>query len=188
MNKVLVGGVVLAVLLSVVAYFSQPDVNSVGERVSTLEKVVNGFQSMLGATPGTDFTENCISVGGVRQCSYSQNFASGAATTTACSIRTPAATSTLQFASGNLTTATGTALLWEWARSDNSNAATGTLLATVSVGADAKATILASTTFQSTQVDPTVVFPPSSYLNLKWGGAALGNQIQGRCKASFIEN
>ena len=186
MNKVLVGGVAVAVLLSVVAYFGQPDVNSVSERVSALETMVNGVKVLaekLGAIPGTEVSENCFTVGGVRKCYYSSNFASPAATTTACSFN-PGATSTLVRAAATITTATGTALQFEWGKATDSTSATTTNLSGVfSLDANTQGTLVASTTNSIGTVD---VFRPNDYLNLKWGGAALGDKIRGRCVSEFL--
>jgi hypothetical protein len=193
-NKLIVGGVALAVLVSVVAYFGQPDVDSVNERVSALETMVNGVKVLaekLGAVSSLDNSENCRSFDGMRHCSDTVQFESGTSSTTACFVDF-AATSTIRFASGTVTIATGTALAFEWGRGANG---TTTRFGSYVLGAGLQGTMFASTTPNALTtgqgngvVDDPIVFGPGTRLNLKWGGAALGGALGGVCKVEYVQN
>ena len=180
MNKNIIGivALVIAVVALGITYFA-PTTTQVREVIKE-----------LGATPGKEVTDNDFSIGGVRTWNYSKKFASGAATTTACSFRTPVnSTTTLVRAVGQINTATDTALVFEWGKENNSNAGTTTSLGLGVAGAGGTVTITASTSLAliDNPVDDTLIFAPGAYINLKWGGAALGPALAGVCKAQFME-
>lgn len=141
----------------------------------------------VGASPGGEF-QGPITVNGAKIHYYSSVFQPGGATTTACTFQTPNATSTLRHAAGTVTTATNTALMYEWGKSAGPDATT-TSLGIATVAANAFGTIVASTsdTVIVDNLDDAHVIAPRNWVVLKWGGAALANQIAGRCTVELIE-
>ncbi len=112
------------------------------------------------------------------------------ATSTVCSFRAPSATSTLVFASAQISTGTTTVLSFEIAK-DTTFAATTTRLALAILPSGAKATMVVATTSTSalTPTDQDYVFAPNTYLNFKIGGPnGPTNVLVGSCKAEFILN
>lgn len=106
------------------------------------------------------------------------------ATTTVCTITSPAATSTLRTAGVTFTTSTTTASLVTLARSIVGGSATTTLLGNqIAVAAGAQATIVASTT--ASQQGVADVFPPSTNLVVGMQGNPGTFSPVGRCWAEF---
>lgn len=142
-------------------------------------------QQIVGATAGPDDTNPYHSLNGVEQWNYSTKF--NKASTTLCSFKSPAATSTLTFASLNISTATTTVTVYDIAKSVSPAATTTKLANTITLGSLAKATIVASST--SADVESNFVFGPNTYLNFKFGGTQGDtNVLVGDCKAIFIKN
>lgn len=137
----------------------------------------------LGAQPGPDVDSPSQAINNVQRHFFSSGL--NQASTTICSFKTPAATTTLVFASAQLRTGTTTTIQLEIGRATSLNATT-TSLGTATIASAAQDTVVASTT--PTGAEATV-FPPSNYLNVKFGGT-LGdtNVLVGSCKAEFIEN
>lgn len=107
-------------------------------------------------------------------------------TTTPCTIKSPTATSTLDLASGaSFTTSTTTASVVTFNKS-TAPATTGTSLGVGNLAANAKGTILASTTISSTLVDPTKVFAPNTYFVMSMTGGTGTYSPVGFCQANFI--
>ena|SRR3990167_9908109 len=121
------------------------------------------------------------------------------ASTTICSLKSPAATSTLVAGSVKITTGTTTAIVLELAKSTLYDATT-TRISYAAVGSLAQITLnafVASTTGaygslaqQHTADETDLIFAPNTYLNAKYGGVALGttNVLKGSCKAEFLVN
>ena len=83
------------------------------------------IERIVGASPGPDRQNECESVNGVKKCWARQ--ALYTATTTPCNIKTSGATSTISFASINITTSSSTATTWTLATSTVPNATTTAL-------------------------------------------------------------
>ena len=150
----------------------------------------------VSAFPGPDILNPYLSVNGLSTFSYSSGM--NQASTSLCSFRTPAATSTLVYATATFRTGTTTALLLEWGKSE-SPSATSTSLGVTRLGDGTLrelATFRASSTPADFAVtasaggkDPQFVFAASNYLTLKYGGARGDlNVLAGSCKAEFKVN
>ena len=170
-------GVVVAVLISLAAFF-QAGPGSVGPQ---------GPQGPSGQTVGAlsspDIASPYFSFGGVRSWGYSMPFQD--ATSTICTFQSPAATSSLEFASIEITTATSTASFFEIAQSRD-RAATTTSIQKISV----PTTELLDWVSTSTGgVVGTTIFGPNRFLNVKVGGFIIhagDGLLEGQCKAVFV--
>lgn len=162
----------LAALVGV--FFFRPTNTKVVERV---------IQEKLGAFPGPEINFPYLSVNGVEKFFYSSKL--NQSSTTLCSFKLPSATTTIDNALANITTATSAALYLEWGVSKLPDATT-TKLSYTSLGANAKATIVASTTLQDGVNDPYIL-PPDQYLVFKYG-KSLGttNLLTGSCKVELV--
>jgi len=174
MNKKILGWGVVGVLL--VAGLIFPRGNSV-------------VQQIVGANPGPESSSPYNSFNGI---SYWYNrTAIRTATSTLCSIKSPAATSTLVSADAFFTSgaAYDTTYSMGW---DSTAYSTTTALGTTgfTVGANAKSVVLVATT--TTAIGGTAqsgVIPPSSFINLKLStstaGASATYAPAGFCSAVF---
>lgn len=146
---------------------------------------------ILGALAGPDLPYQYIGVGGVRTYSFQTNSLTQASSTL-CSIQSPAATSTLVGAAIRFDLASTSVAYIDTYKVSTIGAAssTGTQLGTnYTIAAGAQATIVASTT--GSTWDANGVFAPSQII--RWaiqsyaGGAnpGLGNAPSGSCQASF---
>lgn len=143
----------------------------------------------LGSRSGPDIYSPYISVNGVETWSESKGFNN--ASTTVCSFKSPAATSTLAYASITINTSTTTALFIDMARSTVNYATTTQIGNSYRLTAGAKVTLVASTT--PSEPAGTTVFPPSNYFNIKYAetgnnadtSASVRNLLVGFCKAEF---
>lgn len=151
-----------------------------------------------GISAGPDRTNPTESINEVRRHYYSTSL--NQASTTICSFKTPAATTTLEIGTLQIRTGTTTTISLEIGKSV-SQAATTTRLAYVSSLASAAQITLdgaftASTTgaygakgVARSADENDKIFSPSTYLNVKYGGAAGSlNVLAGSCKATFLEN
>lgn len=137
----------------------------------------------LGSVASPDIQSPYFSVGGLafwanRTTSLVQ------ASTTLCSIRSPAATSTLVHAAIRLDSASTSAAYVEIARSTSPAATTTRIGSPYVVAANAQATIVASTT-GSVAGDATI-FPPNNYFVIKAGFATAATSAtapSGACQA-----
>lgn len=204
MNKVIsyiAGGVaVVALIVAITASNKVPErvMGSTGPQGPKGERGIQGPQgerglqgpagrdgkAVLGAVTGPDSYLPYVANNNVREYSYSKNLATG--TSTVCSFKTPAATTTLRHAAIRFTLASSTATVLDIAK-DTSFAATTTKIgSTYAIAAGAQATIVASTT-GSVAGDATL-FAPSTYLNFKIGpttGDGAGHAATGLCNAVF---
>lgn len=188
-NNVLLGALLaVAVVVSGVLALRAPTVLTV-EKPVVVEKVVE----RLGATPGSQFEAPQLTVNGVGEYFYSQNFYT--ASSTVCSVKSPDATSTILYAVGRITTATDTALVWDWGKGTNVYSTT-TILGgdSLSVAANAKGTISAGIASTTYMLDGASVIAPNNYVNLKYGpsrlptnGVPVNNGLKGNCKVKFLE-
>jgi len=186
MNKKYLGiGVLILIVLALGLMFPRPS-------ESILKKLVDEAIQEFGASPGPESTSPYNIFNGVEHRYFSQNFSN--ASTTLCSFRTPAATSTLIFGSAQITTGTSTATVWEFGKSTLMDATT-TILGYAELASLVKATLLASSTQGSLATkdnsDPVFVFAPNNYFNVKFGGGSgllTANSLKGTCKAEFIVN
>jgi hypothetical protein len=141
----------------------------------------------VGALTGPDIPYGYLCWGGV--CEYRTARSISSATTTPCSIQSPNATSTIEFASFNITTATSSVLAMDLATSTNAFAST-TVLHSYTAIASAKGvwTFVASTTSTLLALDSEkIVLPPKTWL--VWKGAAATTYpyftVVGGCQAGF---
>lgn len=153
----------------------------------TVREVVN----QLGSVSSPDIMSPYFSFGGVRHWGYHTNFNSSASTTL-CSFRTPASTSTVTRAIASAKTSTATALYLEWGVAAAMDATT-TSLGKANVVSGAQFTQVASTTLgdftsPTGPIDPNFVVGPNKYLNFKMAGSAIGPSLTGSCDAVFVQS
>ena len=150
----------------------------------------------LGAISGPELTSPFWTVNSVENRYFSSGL--NQASTTICSFRTPAATTTLKMGSVQIRTGTTTAIALEMAKSTLLDATT-TRIAYQTLASGAQVTLssfVASSTGATgpngalyTAEQDTLIFAPSTYLNVKYG-STLGalNVLVGSCKAEFLVN
>ncbi len=175
MNNKLIGGIaVLGLLVAVIGFFihSQPSSSPIS----------------FGAT--TDSTEPFKCYSGVCHWYYKQAFLK--ATTTPCAFVGPAASSTLVYASINVTSASSSATIWDFAKSNTRFATTTALNAGVTLDANplGNGFITASTSMQAAS---TTSFKPNQAVvfGVRQGitpgdAAGTGFAPVGYCEAEFI--
>jgi hypothetical protein len=144
-------------------------------------------QPITGSVTGPDSYYTCENHNGVTSCNTRQAIRS--ATTTVCAIKSPTATSSLQFAGVRVNTASSTATIWDLARAANAFATTTAIGTAYNIAGCATADIQAST---SPAAGAATVFPPSTYLvvgarqSITAGDTAgTGSNTAGYCDASF---
>lgn len=132
----------------------------------------------VGAAASPDFISNYISVGGRQH--YSQNTtALNAASTTACSVQSPAATSTLRLGSGaRFDTSSTTAVAWRVFKAATPDTNT-TFLFGANIGASVTGTVAATTSAD------TFVFGPSQWINVIGSGGTGTYTPVGSCSFSW---
>ena len=145
----------------------------------------------LGAVTGPELSSPFWTVDGVRTWYLSAQLNASSASTTICTWKLPNATTTPKLVTAQITTASSTALQFEWGTSAL-QAATTTSLGVANIGSGVKATIVASTTAghfaAADNIDPAFLLSPNNYLTLKFGGSAVGGGLKGTCKAELLEN
>ena len=182
MNNKLIGVALVAIVIAIGGYMF-PNVTQIVREV--------------GAMPGPDIQSPYIAFGEVRQWAAHQTL--NQASTTICSLISPAATSTLDMRSGvKITTGTTTAIALEIGKSTLMDATT-TRISYVTLASGAVVTLnsfVASTTGaygslsqQHTADETDIIFAPNTRFNVKYGGA-LGslNVLVGTCNAIWLEN
>jgi hypothetical protein len=171
MNKIIIGGVALALVLSIAALTNKPT-------ETVVERIV---EKQVGATPGTDVTGNTTSVGGVRtwQYAFPTKTATSSSVTNAtfCSIRSPAATTTLVAATLRGKNVTG-ANAFEIGKA-LSQYATTTRLGLQTVGSGLPIELIAT----STALADGNTVGPNMYINFKVATATpfTGFDLNGQC-------
>lgn len=148
-------------------------------------------ESKLGAVSGPELFSPYWTVDGVRTWFFSSPLNASGASTTVCSFKLPNATTTPIIVTGQITTASSTALQFEWGTSPL-QAATTTSLGVSTIGSGVKATIVASTSqgafAAADNIDPAYLLSPNNYLTFKFGGSAVGSALKGTCRAELREN
>lgn len=135
----------------------------------------------LGAVSSNYILGPDMSVGGVL--SYYADVPMKPATTTPCSIQAPAATSTLMFASWQITVGTSTAATIDLGTSTTAFATTTNKVAAKSIAANAKG--YAVWTPAGAGLDDNIM-APNTWVVIKTAGAGLGGYTYtGQCQAVF---
>lgn len=159
----------------------------------SVDKVVNEVKEKLklGSITGPDITSPYLSVDGVK--TWYKRVAVRTATSTLCSIKTPAATSTIKHLSANLSSTASYATQYLWGHDTAANNATTTSLASIMGAAAGKAMVYVAS---STVNDLFTGYyhgsvPPNTYLNLNLStstaGASAAYAPAGYCTAVFVE-
>jgi len=174
-NLIIIGiAVVLSVVLS--GILTKP-VQTVVERT-------------VGSASSPSVIDGCMDVNGMVTCSYSTATtltSVGVASSTACSFRSPSATSTLVYASYKVASTSATATYLEIGKG-TSYFSTTTLLASGTISADVKGTfytVATTTSSGGSTVDGAFTITPSNWVVFRTGGSL---QTGGVCKAEFIVN
>lgn len=140
---------------------------------------------VLGSVSSPDIQSPYFSFGGVRHWGARTETLTSA-TTTICALQSPPATSTLEFASIQLTTSSTTASTVTIAKATTAFATT-TLLGNGSISANAQGTIVASTT-NSVNPSGLGVFSPNTYLVVGMAGGIGTFSPVGSCIATWVQN
>ena len=173
-SKLIAGGVVLALVLSLVAVFKAGP-----------GPAGRDGKDGLGAIPGVEVSGPSWSVNGVRSEYASSRLRQ--ATTTVCALRSPSATSTLMHASITLDTSSTTATTVTLAKATTAYATT-TLVTSAAVNANAQATIIATSTANTVSALGTIntrVFAPNNYLVVGMQGGVGSFSPVGSCNAEW---
>lgn len=171
-KKILAGGVVIVLLAGWVGAGLQPD------------PVAPAPQ--LGALSGPDIQSPYLKVGGVKR-EYRYVAFTGA-TSTPCSVVSPAATSSLRTAWLQINTASTTATTWHFATSTVMNATTSLLTNPISLGSGARGTMFYHGTTSAVVVNDHDTLPPSSYVTWGFQGvlAYTSDKLIGQCGMEFV--
>lgn len=151
-------------------------------------EVVSKANTVFGSLTGPDISSPYLAINGLTH-EYRAKVLD-TATSTPCSFQSPAGTSTLVFASLQITTGTTTDTTeWDIAKA-TTPFATSTIISRFSVPAGT-ATLVASTTAASgalPAVDDITTLAPNTYLVWKYGGTVVAgtNKLLGQCRAEFI--
>ncbi len=174
-NYLITAGIALGVVLLVLV--AKPKTPT-----PTAQEVAQELKA-LGAVSNPDIQSPYFSFGGVR---YWGQRGTSNASTTPCAIQSPAATSTLVYASFSVASTSATATYLEFGK-DTTAYSTTTSLGIVSIGANVKGTAVASSTANWANVDGSTVFTPNTYLVAKVMNAAYA-QLSGTCQAVWVQN
>lgn len=188
-SKTLVALVAILIIIAIGFAYKYPK----SSETLSVDKVVSEVKEKLkfGSVSGPDIQSPYLSVDGVTTWYVKQPVRT--ATSTLCSIKTPAATSTIKHLSANLSTTASYATQYLWGMDTAANNATTTSLASI-IGAGAgKAMVYqASSTVNDLftgYYHGTV--PPNVYLNLNLStstaGASATYAPAGNCVAVFTE-
>lgn len=165
--KNIITSIVVAALVAGAAFFVGP------ARTETVNKV--------GALAGPDIPSQYLQWGGVYVYNYRQTLQQG--TTTVCAIQTPAATTTLRWASIRVDLASSSATVLDIGNSASTGATTTKIGTTYAIAAGAQAFVQASTSPTGT----LPVFAPSNWLVVKIGGGVTGgNTATAAQSAGFV--
>jgi len=138
----------------------------------------------VGAQSGPERNNPFECINGV--CEFYNRVAYTTATTTVCAIKSPSATSTLIFGSANFTVSSSSASQVVIAKSATAFATT-TLLGQASLGANARGTILATTT-PLDALDEDRTFAPNTFFVVGMAGGIGTFSPAGACTAKFLVN
>lgn len=137
----------------------------------------------LGSVTNPDIPSPYLSFGGVRRWAGSTTNLNQA-TTTVCAIQAPVATSTLVSGGIRFAVSSTTASTVTIAKATTAFA-TSTLLNTVSVGANAQATVLAASTTLSALEQTNRTFAPNEWLVVGMAGGVGTFSPSGLCEATW---
>ncbi len=180
MNKLALAIATLALLVAGSAYvFIKPVTTAVDEALS--------------GVAGPDSFYPIQTQNGVMTAAEGKNFSQSS--TTLATFKSPNATTTLSIGIATVSTASTTALFFEWGKSSAQDATT-TSLGVWTPGASGKTTMMASTSpgaitgGVSGVGDPVYVISPNTYVTLKYGGAVCTtggacNSLVGRASVEF---
>lgn len=177
MNKNLsISAIIVSVLALGIVFFGG------NESVQTVVREIKE----VGAVSSPDFASRYFSFGGVRQWAGSSNNPVQASTTM-CAFQSPAASSTLDFASLNLSSLSVSATVVTIAKATTAFATTTLIGNQMAVAANARVTILASTT-EAQKIAAADVFAPNSWLVFGVQGTTSPLLLPvGKCQARFTE-
>lgn len=105
------------------------------------------------------------------------------ATTTVCSIQSPAATSTLVYAGIQMNVSSSSAEILDIAQATTAYASTTKIGTTYNVAAGAQATVVAST---SPAAGAATLFAPNTFLNFKTQGGTTGEAASAAASAGYV--
>jgi hypothetical protein len=165
-NKIIVAVALVVIAIIAIGGYSYPSVT---------ETVV---ERTVGAVVGPDTYFPYVANNDVQE--YSTRQGLNTATTTVCSIKSPAATSTLRVGAVTLTTSSTTASIVTLAKATTAYATT-TALSRLALAANAQATHFASTSAGSTDI----IFSPNTYFVVGMEGGAGTFSPVGACTAVF---
>lgn len=179
MNKTIVyGGILVAVVLATFSLFQAGKVGPQGP--------AGKDGTSYGAVTGPDSYFDYVANNNLKK--YGKTIGFTTATTTVCAIKSPAATSTLIYGSAQFDTSSTSASTVTLAKATTAFATT-TALTRVAVSANAKATVMASTTpLLATGAINGLVFAPSTYFVVGMEGGAGTFSPVGSCSAEFVQN
>lgn len=149
---------------------------------NTVKTVVQEV-TKTGSVVSSELPDNNFSFGQVRRWAYGPKM--NVATTSLCSIKSPAATSTLISAAFQIYTGTSTAATIDIGTSTTAFATTTNLVSAFSVGSGAQGATGWTSAGGSVQDN---VMAPNTYVNVKTAGAGLGGYTYGgKCTVVFQE-
>ena len=174
MNKNILIGIAVAIVIAIGGYFFPQVQGGIVERI-------------VGNSAGPERTNSCESTNGVMRCWARQKLT--VATTTPCNIKTRGATSTIVFASIDITTSTSTATTWTLATSTVPNATTTALqIQALASGQLAQFAKFATSTSGANSALAGIT-PPNTYIS--WGAEGFFpsdvTKLNGYCQAEWIE-
>lgn len=154
-----------------------------GHDLSSQVKIDNKMSEELGALSSPDIQSRWLSVGGV---TTHYRHMSMQTDNTPCSFTSPAATSTLVYATAHFDTTTSSAVILDIGKSESANATTTKLMATQTISAnESNTTYYASTTPTAAQgLNNLTTLGSEEYVNFK---LPAGNypDLEGYCTAIF---
>lgn len=179
-NKLVIGGVITALVLSVLAITNKPT-------ETVVERVV---EKQLGAMPGDTLDSKSFTVNGVKTHYYSSGLSNSSSTSltanSVCSFKV-VATSTLVAANMKINTNEAWEQVYEIGIGANAYATT-TRLGIKSIAASVPGEIVASTTDSVTGFSGNVLIP-GRYINFKYasGSPSTAFNPTGRCEVVYRE-
>lgn len=161
--------------------------------INELKEIAPEPEPSLGAVSGPDTYFPYTGENDVRRYASRMTFRQG--TTTVCSFRSPAATSSLEYVTANINTSTSSITTVNVAKALNDNNSTSTLLFAGSLPANVYGGFFfasSTATNDSGQIlaDHITIFAPSTNLNVSLGGHVTGDSgfnFSGNCNAVFYE-
>lgn len=154
-----------------------------GSNVTLNQEVPKEAEPTFGALSGPEIPSPYLIVGGVTQWYGSMDMRS--ATTTVCALQSPSVTSTLEFAAGSFDITSTTASVITIAKSANAFVTTTVLNSDLSVSANAKALVFASST---QAINDQRIFAPSQWVVVSMKGGVGDFSPTGKCRAIFTSH